>query len=386
MKPYRTLILSYYQADEDVGSVRPKSWHKYLAEYEIHSHIIYGTTLQSNGKADSVRGRSSFVKSLLKNIRNIFSLKSCFLEPQNLKLVVMLRAAVKYMSINKNENIVLVSSYGPFVTILVGFIIKIMYPKVVWHVDYRDDWTSNYKKKGVLNFIDMKIEKFFSKYYDIVTTVSEGYAKRISKSVPGNIYVIPNGFDESEYTHIAVSPKVRDNVTFAYTGTLNAWRRGVKNFIDAFSDTHQKAHAFEFFIAGDIGSELTGDNINGIKALGLIDRKSAIALQKKSDYLVFFDTGVEGELSSKIFEYLGAKRPIIIVGNGTVSGVRSLVEPTGLYIGVDDDYDSIKSLLKDLKPKIQPQIAESELQKYTRKSQVLYLMNLYNAVLRNCKN
>ena len=94
MENYRTLILSYNQADEDVGSVRPKSWHKYLTEYEIHSHIIYGASVQPSGKVSSVRGKTSFVKSLLKNIRDIFSLKTCLLEPQNLKLVIMLREAM----------------------------------------------------------------------------------------------------------------------------------------------------------------------------------------------------------------------------------------------------------------------------------------------------
>lgn len=386
MPCYKTVILSYYQSDEDVGSLRPKSWHKYLAECGIQSHIIYGAGVQTDGKVTNVRGKSNLILNLLKNIRRLFSLYTCLLEPQNLKVLSMLRGAMRYMSINKNEKVILISTYGPFVTILTGFIVKITYPNVIWHVDYRDDWSTNYKKKGMLNFIDSLLERFFSKYYDIVTTVSDGYVDRISANVNGEIHVIPNGFDECEYAEVDASLKATDKIKYVYTGTLNKWRPGVKNFIHALSDNHLSSNTSELLIAGDVGSEISDTNFDGIQTLGLIDRKSALALQKSADYLVFFDTGVIGNLSSKIFEYLGAKRPIIVVGFGDVSGVKALVEPTGLYIGVNDDYFSIKTLLAGLRPDFQPKISEASIQQYTRRSQVVHLTSIYDNAFRIRKN
>ena len=101
-------------------------------------------------------------------------------------------------------------------------------------------------------------------------------------------------------------------------------------------------------------------------------------MQQQSDLLVMIShTGLKGIPSSKLYEYVGLKKPILLYPNDE-DIIESVLKDSGLGIICDSEKEIIESLTKILLLKQQgspllKNLSDSTVNKYSRKEQTAIL-------------
>jgi glycosyltransferase involved in cell wall biosynthesis len=86
---------------------------------------------------------------------------------------------------------------------------------------------------------------------------------------------------------------------------------------------------------------------DGVAHLGLLRRSDALALQRSADALLVITSGNRSEATGKLFEYLGAGRPIIALAEGNEAA--RIVNETNSGITVPpNNVDAIAAALRRL--------------------------------------
>jgi hypothetical protein len=188
---------------------------------------------------------------------------------------------------------------------------------------------------------------------DLLVTVSEPWAKQLEMLHSKKVVTIPNAFDEEDYM---------DNVlpttgfTIAYTGNIYPGRQDPSPLFKAIAELEQEGR----ISSSDLKVRFFGRNViqnisplierNGVqdfvKTDGLVPFKESIRKQKESTVLLFLgwnDPREKGVYTGKLFEYLGARRPILAIGlKGGV--VDELLKETGAGVVVNE-VEEIKAVL-----------------------------------------
>lgn len=230
---------------------------------------------------------------------------------------------------------VVISTYGPEVSHIIGCRMKMLCPSIYWIADYRDLWSDNpnlvYTSKKLKQKIKKKEKETVGKYADLITSVSDDICLRLNKLHKKPAIKITNGFDI--YDRIVkknFSKKrlaARKKLKIVYTGTIYSKELSPVMLLDAIVNLEnkkkipKKSIIIEFY-----GSRL--DHIRNlsqkkkysdlISIKGHVPRFQVLEEQKKADLLLILARSREisrGDVSGKIFEYMSAGRPIICIGS-----------------------------------------------------------------------
>jgi hypothetical protein len=247
-----------------------------------------------------------------------------------------IRTATNFLSKEKVDAII--STSPPVISHLIARKIKQKY-NIPWIADFRDLWTQNhyYNKFGIIKFFEKRLEVNTLSDADFIVTAHplENLLGILHKDK--KILCITNGYDSDDYDDI--SGKLSDKFTITYTGILYNGKRDpsmlfrvIKNMIDQ-KKIDRRLVEISFFGPKEnwLLEEVEKYNLNGIvKVNGIISREETLKLQRESQILLIllWDNKDEKNIyPGKIFEYLGARRPIIAIGgNGGV--VKDLLEET----------------------------------------------------------
>ena len=253
------------------------------------------------------------------------------------------------------ENIKHIVTTGPPHSMhLIGLSLKQAIPNLKWIADFRDPWTdieyfdrlsfwNDSKKRHI------KLEKEVLRKADLVLTVSEYWSGRFKELGAKKVEFLFNGFDEKEYP-LKVSQKKKFRIGhFGLYNELrdhNSFWQAINNIIHdnkIFSDN------LELFFAGPIHSGFD----KNLKELGLhkylnhhewLSHKEVLKEMVQTDLLLITHSNtkdVNGRLPAKFFEYLGAKKPILAIGNKQ-SDLSKLI--LSLNCGTFLDFDDIKGI------------------------------------------
>jgi glycosyltransferase involved in cell wall biosynthesis len=100
--------------------------------------------------------------------------------------------------------------------------------------------------------------------------------------------------------------------------------------------------------AGERGLLEAPDLAGMVRHVGNLDRSEALRLQREADGLLLLTAGTRrGEATGKLFEYLGAERPILVLGEGT-EAARIVREADAGDVAAADDEEAIAAALKRL--------------------------------------
>jgi len=243
------------------------------------------------------------------------------------------RFAVKAASelIEKEKIDTVFVSSPPHSSQLIGMELKEKY-KVRWIADMRDPWTDIYYYKDLLQTKfaasrDAVYERQVLEGADEVISVSdpinEMFLSKSTKLKREKFHIIPNGYDSDDFKNAGKSQADFFQVT--YVGTM--------------ADIYRPAILFEAFQRlvkefsvekNDIQLTMVGSSASAIKqimeASGVdkiaefiphVDHSAAIEFMQKADVLLLVIPDVEnseGILTGKLFEYLGAGKPIVGLG------------------------------------------------------------------------
>lgn len=231
------------------------------------------------------------------------------------------------LKIIKNEKVDLIFSTSPPHTVQLIAKKLARLTKLKWVADFRDPWLEivhyqNSKRNFFTKLIDQNLEKKVLQNADSIITISDDIVNLFqSKIGEKNYFVIPNGFDESDFHEIE---KVKNkNFTIAYTGVITKTRVPFV-FLSALKKiiNEDKITNIKFIIAGKTCTEFTDEvkklNIeNYVEEKGFLPHHESTNILQNADVLLLIIDDVQnnkGFLTGKIFEYLGSKKPIFAIG------------------------------------------------------------------------
>ncbi len=256
--------------------------------------------------------------------------------------------------LNTNENKIIIISSSPYSTChIAASIIKRKYKnkKILWIADYRDLWSlnHNYPFSNIRKKIDKKLELYFLRNSDYLTTVSLHLSNQISAFLNKKTYIIPNGFsiynkEKNKKSFIERKPNTR---YFLHVGSIYFEKQDVVLLFDSISkNTLDKENdPFELHFSGNFSEKLEmlirKYNLqNVVKQIGFFNRNDSNQMQLQYDYLFYFDwIDNEGVLPLKFYEYINSNRPIISIGNSPNSSTGLILKKLnrGVYLSTNEE-------------------------------------------------
>lgn len=251
----------------------------------------------------------------------------------------------------KAHNIDLIFSTAPPMT--THLIAKSLAKKsgVPWVADFRDPWTDVFyyhtlKRTRPIVALDRHLERSVLRSANVLITVSPTLQKLFSAKTATTCHVIANGYDEDDFVERPAAPN-DDKLHVVHTGHLainqnphNLWA-ALHSLIKSDDAWSQKLQ-LDFY--GSIHSEIR----QSLADYGLlpvcrfhdyISHDQLIAVMKRA-IILFFVVPVthyaRGILTSKLFDYMGAGRPILGIGpeNGDAAlilqqtGAGKMIDPS----------------------------------------------------------
>lgn len=344
---------------------------KYLfnRQFNLMSYLrkIYLKLIKSNNsQVQKINNSQVYKTNKIKNLHSFkFQLKKIIVRIKTIFVNIFLRfnfpdqyiyTLYKYIKIYKKYfkdlDTVIISS-SPYPTShIAAFCIKKRFKNVKWIADYRDMWTynHNYSFGTMRKMIDYKLEKFIIQKCDYITTVSEPWALKLSKSFEKKTDIIPNGFSKIENydTKSDLLSTNSNKIYFLYVGTISfnihdveMFLSGIRKFINENSSKLVEVHfCGNYSDLLDVLIKKYDLNVV-VKQIGRFTRNDVILMQKTYDYLFYFDCLIDdGVLLLKFFEYIYANRPILAFGNNEVSESGKILKKLrrGEYFKSSNDF------------------------------------------------
>ena len=254
-----------------------------------------------------------------------------------------------------------------------------------WIADFRDPWSSivfyqDSTRSGITRSLDQRMEKGVLEGADHLITTCQGFKDTLSSDFhldESKITVITNGYDgEQKFS----SHQSRDLI-ITYAGNLSEVRMPYALLESLGTLRKEKPGVrIKLHVAGNLCAlfeeELKRLNISDLLVKhGYISHGEVLQLYSKSDLLLLVVDKVPDNhlfIAGKLFDYLGAKRPVLAFGPED-GEVREIIRETdsGYYFAYEDKQNTLLALQRELDQKINNQPSQftfSGREKYSRKA------------------
>jgi glycosyltransferase involved in cell wall biosynthesis len=203
-----------------------------------------------------------------------------------------------------------------------------------WIAELRDGWTFEPPRAQwptrAQRRLDAALEKRVARKANAMIGVTEPIVEDLKVRLGGRAVLITNGFDPEELPAAEPGDEFLDpgRHSFVHTGRMEAARSTPAPLLEALRrlrrESPEVADRLEVVFVGALSARervlLAADDLSGlVKVAGWLDRPHALALQRAADTLLVVTEGSSRRsvATGKLFEYLAAKRPILVLGDGT---------------------------------------------------------------------
>lgn len=267
---------------------------------------------------------------------------------------------------------------------------------IPWVGELRDLWVDhhNYSYPGARRWLDNYLESKVLSSASALVTVSEPLAAVLRLKYNKPIAVILNGFDFSDYSvpEITGSDKT---LRIVYTGSIYKGKMDPSPLFSALqllgSYTEKVKVEFYgfgryFFIISQIAEQFGVSHLISVKAR--LPYTEALLQQKKADVLLLLlwtDLNEQGVYTGKLFEYIGARRPILAIG-GINNVAASLITERKAGIVLNDPAQIAEQLKVWIHEKELEGIAstgEQALAGLSRREQTCKLVEFLQSILKS---
>jgi glycosyltransferase involved in cell wall biosynthesis len=236
---------------------------------------------------------------------------------------------------------VLTSSPPPS-THFVGFALRRR--GVPWVAELRDGWTFEPPHSPwplrLQQVVDGGVERRVLRRADAVVAVTQPIVEDARARLCVRAELVTNGYDPEDEVGAAPELLSPERHSFVHTGRLSLAGVSVRPLLDAVLLAREElADRVELVFAGSVTEEergmLTAGDLDGIaRFAGWLDRPQTIALQRSADTLLVVTAGAarRSVATGKLFEYLAARRPILVLGDETEAA--RIVAETGSGIAI----------------------------------------------------
>ncbi|HEY4611843.1 MAG TPA: hypothetical protein VII11_02550, partial [Bacteroidota bacterium] len=229
--------------------------------------------------------------------------------------------------------------------------------KVPWIAGFRDPWTgflSTPKRWFFPRAIDRAMEQSVFKDAGMIEGAWRGILKDIMDKYPEvsctKLFYLPNGFDSADYP-AGVTP-VRDRFTMTYTGSMYGVRNP-KTFLQAVEELVSEGtiakEKIRLRFIGRFGSEVQemfrlSSVRESIEVVPYLPHAESISeLLRAHALLLIVDETKDSSVivPGKVFEYIGARRPILAIAPDGAAA-ELLRETRSGYVAPNQDILAIK--------------------------------------------
>ncbi len=240
-----------------------------------------------------------------------------------------IKPSVRYLTkyLNENPHDVIVSTGPPHSMHLIAQKVKNKIG-IAWLADFRDPWTriDYYNQLKLTRFADLKHRQLEQKVLseaDVIITVSPTMSSEFQSVTDTPVHTITNGFDFLPELNPEDIPS--DNFTLMHAGSMPESRNPEilwKVLADMVTDIPELERKLKIELIGRVDHAI----IRSIKNHGLekklktiehLPNEEVIRQMSRASVLLLVINRTEnapGILTSKIFEYFSAKRPVLAFG------------------------------------------------------------------------
>jgi len=312
--------------------------------------IDYRTLFQRAGKT-SVAGehaKTSMFGKVAMKLQSSFPTLRLFGEGGLLYIKNAVNAAEKMLKRHPITHVF--STYSPYADHLIALRLKRAHPELFWIADFRDLHVDPAQDNLYWRKYQQDVNQKILKHANLVTTVSEGLAEHLRSFHP-NVQVLPNGIREQSGKTQDLFPKF----TIAYTGSMFQDKRRHDTLIEAIANLIRKG----VFSSTDIELVYAGKDSNVwwpvirqhqlehiFRDHGLVSRRDAEIIQQRSHLnilLTYSTEALKGNLTGKLYDYLSAQRPLLVLINGPADPeIEKIITQTGAgVVAYHGDLDTV---------------------------------------------
>lgn len=230
---------------------------------------------------------------------------------------------------------------------------------IPWVADMRDLWAEDDSTERTLlqRSFDDKLERLTLSHAAVLTASSSRSAKRFARRFPGIECVpISTGFDADEWSDVTFGAE--GPCTLLYAGNLYNGKRDPTVLFSALRSVFRENLVqrsdlrVDFYTAESawLLKMIHEYDLDGIVRLrGVVDRRSILTAERRADRLIVLcwdGPTAEGIVPGKLFEYLGARRPILAIGGTETSNVRDILDETGAGVRCLSSEDVRREILR----------------------------------------
>ncbi len=226
---------------------------------------------------------------------------------------------------------------------------------IPWVADFRDPWIGNFNlrfptpiHRKVVERLERRVIQDANRIIVVSPPMGKSFCERIPGISPGKISWVPNGFDVQDFSTARPIKREKDHFYLVYTGsfyaqglTANPILRAIQMALDTGQIPRQRLCVQ---LVGNIGkstqkwiSELGLNEV--VETPGYVSHEQSISYLLAADALLLV-IGVSTDsamvYTGKVFEYLGAGKPILCLAKDGVASSLIRDTRTGIIVQPDD--------------------------------------------------
>jgi hypothetical protein len=202
---------------------------------------------------------------------------------------------------------------------------------IPWVADLRDLWSGDHyrRRHPVKRRVLKVIERRVLRDADAIVTVSEPWREALARDHGSDrVVCLPHGFDPDDYP--TAPPPASTTFVVSYMGSLDREFQDPTPFLEAAGDLVRSGEIpreclrIDFYVFGDdlpdFAALTARFGLDGVVTRhASVEYRESLARQQASTVLLALQWQSEagkGNPPLKVFDYLGARRPILVVGSG----------------------------------------------------------------------
>jgi glycosyltransferase involved in cell wall biosynthesis len=269
------------------------------------------------------------------------------------------RSAARWMK-DWRPDIILASSPPPS-TLLVARHLSRKYG-VPWVADLRDLWVDHqyYDQPRLREMIEKRLERSVLATAAGLITVSEPLAATLRRKYGRQPAIVLNGYDPSDYPASSITREASREapLRILYTGVVYEGKQDPSPLFAALKELCAEGSPVEVAFYGSFLQKVRGlvaeyglESV--VKVNDPVPYRDSLRMQTEADVLLLLlwnDPEHKGVYTGKLFEYIGARRPVLAVGEaGDVAS--DLIERLELGLVANDAGEIMKRLQAWIKQK-----------------------------------
>jgi len=263
--------------------------------------------------------------------------------------------ATRRLLAESNIDVVITSS-PPESVHLLGLLLGRRRP--AWIADFRDGWTFEPLRPpfptGLQQRVDGRLERAVAQHADAVVAATRPIAGDLVQRLGARATHISNAWDPA-LTSVPAAPRIGESSEkrIVLTGKFSGVRgSNPEAFLRALARVRSEPDSppLRLVLAGplldaDRALIAATGNADFVSSVGIVERSSALALQRSADALLLITSRNSSEATGKLFEYIGADRPVLALADGNEAA--RIVAETGIGVTVaPDDVEAIANALR----------------------------------------